>query len=145
MMSSSSSPVPSKAEPRITVTVSGERREVFMSFGMLNELAALAGGPEGVPRLSFDPGASMAALELMLAPRDKRGKILEVGEDEVIVPGDMDPETAEQLLDWAGAHVMDFFIRRFAKNVRLLGSQAGPLAEVGSSLTSSGTSAGKTA
>lgn len=148
MMSSSASPaaLPSKPDPRISVKLPKGEHEVFMSFALLNEIASLAGGPEGIPRLSFDPATSTAAMELMLAPRDKRGRIIDPSpEEDPIIPVDLDPEIAEQLLDWAGAHALDFFIRRFRKSTVLMAGQAGQLAEVGSSLTSLATSVGKTA
>ncbi|WP_204306332.1 hypothetical protein, partial [Stenotrophomonas maltophilia] len=55
------------------------------------------------------------------------------------------PEVAEQILDWIGAHALDFFVRRFDKSATLLASNAAKLQAVASSLTSSGNSAGKTA
>lgn len=143
-MSSSSLSSQQKAPSRITVNIAGQGRELFMSFGLLNEIASLVGSPEGVPTLSFDPSASHALLELVLAKRDKRGNIIRE-EDEPIVPLDLEPDAAEAIIDWAGTHALDFFIRRFAKSAQLFATQAENLAAVGSSLTSSVNSPGKTA
>jgi hypothetical protein len=134
-----------KPQARITLDVGGTQRTVFMSFGLLNEIAALVQSPENVPELSFNSTVSTAALHLMLAPRDKRGNILPEKEDEPAVPLDLDPDTAEQLLDWAGEHVLDFFVRRLAKSAQLYATRADKLAAAGSSLTSSANSPGKTA
>ncbi|WP_238277413.1 MULTISPECIES: hypothetical protein [Methylobacterium] len=124
-----------------------ESRELFMSFGLLNEISALVGGVEGVPNLSFDPQTALTALEIVLAPRDERGAVLsasEAGSDAISVHH-IQPEVAEQILDWIGAHALDFFVRRFDKSATLLASNAAKLQAVASSLTSSGNSAGKTA
>lgn len=134
-----------KPPARITLDVAGTERTVFMSFGLLNEIAALVQSPENVPELSFNATVSTAALHLMLAPRDKRGNILPEKEDEPAVPLDLDPDTAERLLDWAGEHILDFFVRRLAKSATLFATRADQLAAAGSSLTSSASLAGKTA
>jgi hypothetical protein len=133
-----------KPDARITLDVGGTERTIFMSFGLLNEISALVQSPENVPELSFNSTVSTAALHLMLAPRDKRGNILPEG-DEPAVPLDLDPAIAEQLLDWAGAHVLDFFVRRLAKSAQLYATRADQLAAAGSSLTSSASLPGKTA
>lgn len=144
-MSSSPTPVERKPEPRIAVQLPDAQRTLFMSFGLLNELAALVGGAEAVPQLSFHAPTARTALELVLAPRDKHGNIPpQTDDDAPIVPVDLAPEAAEAILDWVAAHVLDFFIRRFAKSAKLFAEQAINLGAVGSSLTSSVTSAGKT-
>lgn len=134
-----------KPESRITLDVGGTDRTLFMSFGLLNEIAALVQSPENIPELSFNATTSTAALHLMLAPRDKRGNLLPEKDDEPAVPLDLDPAIAEQLLDWAGAHVLDFFVRRLTKSAQLYATRADQLAAAGSSLTSSVSSVGKTA
>lgn len=133
--------VKKKPEPRITIQTPAGEREVFMSFGLLNELTALIGTPEQVPALSFNPGISSAAIELLLSTRNKRGKI---DDEQEVAAFELEIDEAERLLDWAGEHVLDFFVRRFAMHAKQLAAKAGPLAEVGSSLTSSVNSAGKT-
>ncbi|BAQ50289.1 hypothetical protein [Methylobacterium aquaticum] len=143
-MPTSSTSTEQKAPSRLRVNISGEDRDLFMSFGLLNEVASLVGSPEGVPTLSFNPPTAHALLELVLAKRDKRGNILR-DDEEPIVPHDLDPDVGETIIDWAGAHVLDFFIRRFKKSAQLFATQAENLAAVGSSLTSSVNSPGKTA
>lgn len=134
-----------KPESRLTVNVGGTDRTLFMSFGLLNEIAALVGGPDQVPELSFNPVVSTSALNLLLAARDKRGNIIPPTDDEPAVPLDLDPEAAEAMIDWAGAHVLDFFVRRLAKSAALFATRADQLAAAGSSLTSTASLAGKTA
>ncbi|PZP71766.1 MAG: hypothetical protein DI590_05760 [Methylorubrum populi] len=127
-----------KPPSHLRVTIDGETREIFMSFGLTNEIAHLVGGVEGIPDLSFNQTTAMAALELVLARRDKRGNILPPAEGEdPVVPYNLDPEVAEEILDWAGNHALDFFVRQFAKQAARFATKAGKLAEVGSSLTSS--------
>ena len=125
-----------KPDDRITVEVAGESRTVFMSYGLLGELSKLVGGVEMIPSLSFDAALGGAALELMLASRDKRGKITNT-EDASVVPFDFPVEQAESLINWAGAHLLDFFVRQYALNARMLAAKATPLADVASYLTSS--------
>lgn len=127
-----------KPPSHLRVEIDGKVREFYMSFGLTNEIAHLVGGVEGIPDLSFNQTTAMAALELILAPRDKRGNIIRPAEDEdPIVPYNLDPEAAEAILDWAGNHALDFFVRQFAKQAARFATKAGKLAEVGSSLTSS--------
>lgn len=128
---------------RLEVTIDDQTKTILMSFGLLNELTALVGGPEQVATLYFDPSLRTTVLQLILARRDKRGVILNDPEDE-IVPYDLDPEIAERITAWVADHCLDFFIRQFAKSAHLLGTRAADLAEIGSSLTSSPNSAGKT-
>jgi len=114
------------------------KRELFMSFGLLNELTGLVGGPEAVPNLSFNPELSSQALFAVLVKRDKRGRPIDFDDEEnPVIPADLSPEAAEEIIDWVAAHVLDFFVRRFANSTKLFAKQAGQLAEVGSSLTSS--------
>lgn len=134
---------PAPPLPRLDVTIGGVDRSLGMPFGLLNELTAMLGGPETVATVHFDPSVRTTVLQMVLATRDKRGKITNE-EDDPIVPYDMDQETAEAIIDWVAAHCLDFFIRQFEKSAGLMISRAGDLAQIGSSLTSSPNSPGKT-
>ena len=92
-----------KAAPaaRIKVKIGDAEREIFMSFGRLNELVRYVGTAEGVPELYFNPDVSRAALETLLAPRDARGRIVE-GEV-ALIPEELDLEVVDQLLELGAA------------------------------------------
>lgn len=135
--------LPKPPPSRLEVTIGDEAKTLFMSFGLLNELTALVGGPEAVASLHFDPNLRTTALQLLLAKRDRNGKILN-DEDDAIIPFDLDAAEAEKMTNWVADHCLDFFIRQFARSANLLGARAGDLAAIGSSLTSSPNSPGKT-
>jgi hypothetical protein len=132
--------------PRVSVVIGGEERELYMSFGLLNEVTSLVGGIEAVPNIHFDPRVSAMVLDTLLAKRDRRGRILwPTDEEDPITPIDLSVETATVILDWAAGHALDFFVRQFGSSATMFANRAGPLAEVGSSLISSVNSHGKTA
>lgn len=96
-----------KPSPRFTIKVDGEDRDIFMSFALVNRLQFLVGDVEGLPLVMIDPTMRDAIMKELLAVRTKSGKLV----DEV------DPETVEvslsditNILDWASAHILDFFL-----------------------------------
>lgn len=102
---------------RHTIQLPGQEKgtEVFMSFGLLNELTPLVGGPERIAEFDFDPVLREHTIRLCVAPRDDRQKI----DENYQLPPGLELDEAEKLLDWVKGHVLNFFIRRLTKNIEM--------------------------
>jgi hypothetical protein len=113
------------------VKVNGEDREIFMSFGLLNELTTVVGDPGAIASITLNPEMRNKVLESALAKRKPSGKIEE--------PVDMDDldisiDEAEKLLDWVSGHVMSFFVRSLRKVAAVNEKYEAPLRDLVSSL-----------
>jgi hypothetical protein len=105
-----------KTNDKLSITQDGNERELFMSYGLLNALSLLVGSPEVVPAMSLDDGLRAEILAAVLAERKVTGKVLKPVED--IDDIDISIDDIERILDWAGAHLMGFFMRRLAKSAK---------------------------
>lgn len=94
----------------ITIKQNDEDRELFMSFGLLNELTRIIGTPDRVPQVALDPNLRDEFLTALFAKRKKSGKIEEAADIEDL---DVSYEDVELVLRWAQEHVMSFFVRSF--------------------------------
>lgn len=98
------------AQPDIFTLKSGA--EVKMKYGLLNELVRVVGDLDQVHLVNYDPVISEQMLLAMLVKRDAKGKPTE---EISLAELDLDTEEAMELLDWAGGHVADFFVKALAK------------------------------
>lgn len=99
------------------IKIGGEDHEVKMTFGMLHVITAIVGDIDDIPQMSYNPELRTALLVNLLSDRDEKGEIIE----EVSL-WNLDADEVEiiELLDWAGAHVADFFLKSLAKTKTLL-------------------------
>ena len=106
----------SKPNDTIIVRVNGEDREIFMSFGLLNELTKRIGDPSRVSAVAVDPELRDTVLEALLATRSESGKVKSPVklEDVAITIDDV-----ENLIEWSTEHALGFFIRALKKVVAL--------------------------
>jgi len=118
----------------------GENREIFMSFGLLNEITKLMGDPATAASAFFNPELREKVLLAALHVRSKTGKI----EHEVENLDDLDIDFAsmEELLAWEVDHALAFFTRSMDRVVKLKG-QLENLQQAGSSLNGSQASPSK--
>lgn len=101
---------------KITVTLNGKERELFMSFGLLNNLTRIVDDPTRVPAIRTDSELRDAVLSAALAERKTSGKIeKEVDIDDI----DITIDDVERTLDWVMEHVMGFFVRALKKVVEV--------------------------
>ena len=127
-------------QDRFEITQDGEPREIFMSFGLLNEITALMGEPATAASVYFSPQLRERVLLAALHQRSKSGKIQEplASLDDVeIAASDM-----EGLLAWEVDHAIGFFTRSMDRVVLLKGRLDG-LNQGASSLTGSPVSPSK--
>lgn len=96
----------------IKITVGEEERKIKMTYGLLDQLCNIAGEAEDALMFTLDKDLRAKALRLLLSDRDSDGVIKK---DVNMFTLDVDPDQIEELLDWAGAHVLDFFLRAATK------------------------------
>lgn len=92
----------------LTVEVNGKSRDLFMSFGLLNELATMFGDVDRLTELPTNHELRTEMLKAVLAERTKSGKVTVAADLDDI---DIDPQDIPKILAWAADWVVDFFIR----------------------------------
>lgn len=101
------------SEATFTLEIDDKDHEVFMSYGLLDEICRLCGGdPDATLQLALDDDLRSAALRALLSKRDKKGKITDEFNAFIVK---VDAEDLGELIDWAGAHALDFFLARLEK------------------------------
>jgi hypothetical protein len=127
-------PMSTKPNETLEITVGDEKRELFMSFGLLNQLAKLIGSPDDVAQIYLNGELRDLVLACALAKRKKSGKIIEeVDVDDLEISTD----DIEAILEWLGDHVMGFFVRSLTKVAGISGKHKEKLAALVSSLDGS--------
>lgn len=102
--------------PRLTVTVNGEPRELFMSFGLLNELCRGIGDVRSAVQIPLNSELRDYTLLAVLSERNERGEV-EDGKAINLRTLNMSIEDAESLLGWVSEHCCDFFLRTMERVV----------------------------
>ena len=103
-----------KLSDRLSVKLEDKEHEVFMSFGLLNELTTLVDDPSRVPAIPIDPVLRTAVLGACFAQRKKSGKVEKPVDMEDI---DVSIEDAENTVAWVMDHLTSFFVRALRKVV----------------------------
>lgn len=125
----------------ILVTVNEEERDLFMSFGLLNELSKILGDPQQVASVMIDPDLRTEVLSLVLAKRKKSGKLEEaIDMDDV----DISIEDVERVLHWTQEHVISFFVRSLKQVMAVTTNHKTEVSNLASSMGGSPESASKT-
>ena len=98
-----------KPSDRITITIDGEQREIFMSAGLASRLQFMCNNLENLTEVYSNLALQVAMVLECLAPRTKHGEQLkEINLDDF----DLSHEEYKRLLDWAQSHTMYFFFER---------------------------------
>ncbi len=92
--------------------VNGTEVQIKMSFGLLNVLCRAVGDVETAATINVDPVLRDVFISELLSKRDAKGKVVEKPDLEGL---DVDVEKAIELVDWAGDHVLDFFLKGLEK------------------------------
>lgn len=102
---------------KLIIKVSGEERELFMSFALLTELTEIVISPENIGQIHLDNHTRETVLLSILSERNKGGRVTEPLEH----LGDLEISVAdhEAILDWAAQHVLDFFIRSIQRGAKI--------------------------
>jgi len=100
------------SESTLSVNIDGKPVELFMSYGLLTELARTAPHIDALPSLDLDNDLRDRFLSTLIAERTKTGKVItprEIAEVDISIPD------VELALDWGKEHLVDFFLRRVGK------------------------------
>ncbi len=117
---------------RITITVNGEQTELFASFGLIRELAAISGGLENIQFAVTDPQMMVEFMATVLSKRNAEGQIETVFNAAYC---EIEPDDVDQLMDWIYGHVYDFFVRRVRSLEKVMTNLGPELARLNSSAT----------
>ncbi len=101
--------------------VGGEDREVFASFGLVNELIKIVGDPDRLATLALDHELRDKLVVALLAERKPSGRVIKAVEIDDI---DVAPDDVIYLLDWATEHVLHFFVSVMTKSADRLNAAA---------------------
>lgn len=89
----------------------GSERAIFMSYGLLDELCRLADDVSQVPHLAIDHELRWAVMDAVTAERTPKGRRVKKDDDAPDSEVGISPDQAIELVSWAQAHVMDFFLK----------------------------------
>jgi len=91
----------------IEVKIGGEPQEVKMTYGLLNELARVIGDIDVIPMIGIEADVRDSIIRAIFSKRDAQGKIKQEVD---IFNFDIDVDDLQDLLEWVGGHVLDFFL-----------------------------------
>jgi len=119
---------------KLSITVDENERELFMSFGLLNELTTIIGDPARVSAVAVDPELRTEVLCAALAERKRSGKIIKAVDFDDL---DISVEDVENVISWVMEHSLSFFVRSLRKVVDLTKAHQGEMTDLASSLAGS--------
>jgi len=104
------------ADDIFNINVNGKELDIKMTFGLLNNLCRKVGDIEAAAVIALDTNLRDAILVELLSDRNDKGKIVN--------PIDLDslqvePDAIIDLIDWAGTHVLDFFLKGLERTKKL--------------------------
>ncbi|KVL49962.1 hypothetical protein [Burkholderia territorii] len=99
---------------KLEITLAGEKKSLFMSFGLLNELCRGIGDAQGALQVTANSQLRDFALMVVLSDRDEEGNVVKPINVNRI---EMSIEDGERLLDWVSQHATDFFVRTMERIV----------------------------
>jgi hypothetical protein len=106
----------SEQSDRLTVTIQGAERELFMPFAMLSELTQLCPDVDNLGALLVDPELRAKALITVLSDRDAEGKITAAFS---MAGSQMTTVEVNKVLDWILESITDFFVQQVESASRL--------------------------
>jgi hypothetical protein len=106
---------PAAPAPRLTITVNGAQRELFMSFGLLNEICRGVGDFQAAVQIPVDAQLRDYVLLAVLSERNDQG---EIGVAANLRTLDITVDEVEDMLAWVTAHATDFFLRTMERVVK---------------------------
>ena len=110
------------AEDTFDIKVNGRDHSIKMSFGLLNTLCRQVGDIEAAAVMALDTNLRDAVLVELLSEHGANGKIIEPVDLEVI---EVEPDAVIDLIDWAGTHVLDFFLKGLERTKKLQEANTG--------------------
>ncbi len=100
----------------LTITVDGQPRDIFMSFGLLHELLRAVGDISGASVIAIDPEIREKVMLVTLSERDEEGR---VSKPFPFYRAKITPADMQRLFQWVAEHVLDFFLTAMEKAVEV--------------------------
>jgi hypothetical protein len=100
----------------IDLTYNGRTKEVFMSFGLLNEISRAVGDVEQIGMISVDPDMRETVLKILLSERDEEGNIVK---NFNMITAKITMDEVNRLIEWVADNVFDFFLKALGGAKRL--------------------------
>jgi hypothetical protein len=110
------------ADDLFNITVNGKEHEIKMTFGLLNNLCRKVGDIEAAAVIALDTTLRDSILIELLSSRGANGKIIEPIDLDVV---EVEPDAIIDLIDWAGTHVLDFFLKGLERTKKLQEANTG--------------------
>jgi hypothetical protein len=126
---------------KIKITINEQPRELFMSFGLLNEISRDVGDVENVAMVGIDPELREKILQTLLAERDDDGKVTKKFN---FFKADLSMDDINRVIEWVSENLLDFFLKALAGANSLREKNEPKLQSLMSSLAGSQASSSKT-
>lgn len=98
-----------KPDDRLTITLDGEQKELFMSSGMLRILSNLVSLQDDLTCIFIDPLMQERCLLEVLTPRDELGQPTIDLSTVSLAMYDLSIEESDKVVKWMGEHTLHFF------------------------------------
>ena len=98
----------------ITIMEADKPRELFMSFGLLNELLMIVGDIPDISTIGINPDLRFAVLNSVLAERDGNGLVTK---PLVMFTLRVTTPDIQRLISWVAEHLLNFFLTAIEQNL----------------------------
>lgn len=105
-----------KPNPTISVTINGQVQNLFMSYGLLTELARVVPTIDHITALVADNDMRDSFIETMLAQRDQNGVVVA---PRSVHSTNISLDDVEALFEWGQAHLLGFFLRALGRSKQM--------------------------
>lgn len=96
------------ADATFEIEINDEVRKVTMYYGLLDLVCRACGDIEGALMLAMEHDLREEILQILLSERDETGKVSKPFNP---MKNQMTADSANSLLEWAGAHAFDFLLK----------------------------------
>jgi hypothetical protein len=102
---------------KLTIMLNGKSEELFMSFGLLNEVSQVVGDVENLPMVVINPDMREKCLQVILSERDDDGKITKKFN---FYKAKITIDEVNKIVEWVSENLFDFFLKALegANNLR---------------------------
>ena len=106
--------------PTFKIMINDEERTIKMYYGLLDAVCRACGEIDGALVIALEHDLREAVLNILLAERDETGAVRKPFNP---MRSEIEPDDINDLLEWAGVHAMDFFLKAAEKAKKTGGSR----------------------
>lgn len=100
----------------LTITDAGKPRELFMSFGLLDELLKIIGDIPAISAIAIEPDLRFRVLNSVLAERNDVGIVTQ---PITLFTLRVAQEDIHLICSWVAEHALDFFLTAIERNLNV--------------------------